>query len=643
MTRGFRLLSAFLILAALGACATAPDPASVQAPVPIERFLDPGGQSFSHRLSPDGQRVAWAEPSGDGMTILVRTLADDTLQRHAIDRSAQGLVWAGDGRHLLLRDDEDGDENDRLRVIDTADPAAPVRDLAGAPGVRLVLDRVSLCDRGKILVRSNGRDPRAFDLVSVDIATGAQRMVERNTNRIVWWRTDRCGKPLYRARARVVERWDDEQRRWSAAFGAQGEETFRPTGAATADGPLFAISDRGRDRRALVRVDPRTGEETVLVDDPIADMDSGVVHPDGSRALLASSMPGYPRDVVLDPGLAAALAPLRPGTPHRLSINDITEDGNRLLVTIATERRGAELHLVDLAGGTSRRLTQSRIAQIADRLADSRPISFPTRDGRTLHGYLTTPADAATPLPTVLLVHGGPWARDNWGYDYLVQFLASRGYAVLRINYRGSSGYGRAFRQAAIGEFAAAMHWDLLDGLTFAITTGAVNPARVAIMGASYGGYAALVGMTMTPANFAAGISIVGISDLVRFLETTPPYWANGIQGWYAYVGNPAKPAQRRSMIEKSPITFADRVTSPLLLIHGANDVRVRVEQSERMAEALRALNKPVDLMVFPDEGHGIRKFRNRATLLRTIESFLDTHIGRRPAGPVAALDALRP
>ncbi len=643
MTRGFRLLGAFLSLAALGACATPPEPDKLQAPIPIERFLDTGGQSFSHRMSPDGLRIAWAESNGDGMAILVRTLADDSVQRHPVERSAQGLVWAGDGRHLLLRDDEEGDENDRLRVLDIADPASPVRDLAGAPGVRLVLERVSLCDRRKVIVRSNRRDARAFDLVSVDIDTGAERMIERNSSRIAWWRTDRCGKPLYRARGLVVERWDDEQRRWNAAFRAQGEETFHPTGAATADGPLFAISDRGRDRRALVRVDPRTGEETLLVDDPIADMESGVVHPDGSRALLASSMPGYPRDVVLDPALAAALAPLRPGAPHRLSINDISEDGTRLLVTIATERRGAELHFVDLAGGTSKRLAQSRIAQIADRLADTRPISFPTRDGRTLHGYLTTPEAATTPLPTVLLVHGGPWARDNWGYDFLVQFLASRGYAVLRINYRGSSGYGRAFRQAAMGEFAAAMHWDLLDGLTFAITTGAVNPARVAIMGASYGGYATLVGMTMTPANFAAGISIVGISDLARFLETTPPYWANGIQGWYTYVGNPAKPAQRRNLIEKSPITFAAQVTSPLLLIHGANDVRVRVEQSERMAEALRALNKPVDLMVFPDEGHGIRKFRNRVAMLRTIESFLDAHIGRRPPGRIAALEALRP
>lgn len=638
MTRGLRLLCALLPLAALAACATPGPQAGAPAPISIERFLATGGQSFSHRLSPDGSRIAWAETDGDAMTILVKTLADGALQRHPLDGTVHGLVWAGDGRHLLLRDDDDGDENDRLRVIDTADPNSAVKDLAGAAGVRLELERVSRCDRSQIVVRSNRRDPRVFDLVAVDVRTGAEREIERNTARVSWWRTDRCGKPLYRSRGRVVERWDGELRRWSTAFTSEGEEAFRPTGVATPDGPLFAISDRGRDRLALVRVDPATGVETVIAEDPVVDVETGVIHPDGRRALLASSMPGYPRDVVIDEALSAALTPLRPGGPHKLTINDISEDGGKFLVTIATERRGAELHLVDVAAGRSERLAASRVAELADRLVDTRPIAFPTRDGRTIHGYLTVPGDGKTPLPTVMLVHGGPWARDNWSYDSLVQFLASRGYAVLRINYRGSSGYGRSFRQAAIGEFAAAMHWDLLDGLTFAITTGAVNPSRVAIVGASYGGYAALVGMTMTPEKFAAGISIVGISDLPRFLETTPPYWATGIQGWYAYVGDPSKPHQRRMMLEKSPITFANQVTSPLLLIHGANDVRVRVEQSTRMAEALRGLNKPVDLMVFPDEGHGVRKFSNRVTLMRTIEQFLDRNIGRRLPARVAAL-----
>ncbi len=640
MTRGLRLLLQILALAALSACALPPQQGSAPpaGPIPIERFLATGGQSFSHRLSPAGDRIAWAENDADRMTVLVRTLSDGAVQRHPVEGIITGIVWAGDNRHLLLRNDEDGDENDRLRVIDTADPSAAAKDLAGATGVRLELLRASLCDRNLIIVRSNRRDARVFDLVAIDVRTGAEREIERNTARIAWWRVDRCGKPLYRARGRVVERWDDTLRRWSTAFDTNGEEVFRPTGVATADGPIFAISDRGRDRLALVRADPETGVETVIADDPVADVDLGVIHPDGRRPLLASAMPGYPRDVVIDAALSAALTPLRPGEPHRLSIADITEDGDRMLVTVATERQGAELHLVDVPTGRSERLARSRIAEISDRLVDSRPISFPTRDGRTVHGYITVPGDGKIPRPTVLLVHGGPWARDSWSYDGMVQFLASRGYVVLRINYRGSTGYGRAFRQAAMGEFAAAMHWDLLDGLTFAITTGAVNPSRVVIAGASYGGYAALVGMSMTPEHFAAGISIVGISDLPRFLETTPPYWSNGIQGWYAYVGDPAKPAQRRNMLQKSPITFAGQVVAPLLLIHGANDVRVRVEQSQMMADALRRQNKPVDLMVFPDEGHGVRKFSNRLVLLRTIEQFLDRHIGRGAGQRIAGL-----
>jgi dipeptidyl aminopeptidase/acylaminoacyl peptidase len=273
-----------------------------------------------------------------------------------------------------------------------------------------------------------------------------------------------------------------------------------------------------------------------------------------------------------------------------------------------------------------------------NKLATAKPVALTARDGLSLHGYLTLPASTgARKLPMVLLVHGGPWRRDRWAEDgtnrWMPNFLANRGYAVLQINYRGSSGYGRAFMEKAIGEFAGRMHDDLVDGVQWAVQQGIADPARVAIFGASYGGYAALVGATFTPEVFACAASFVGASNLALLLEKVPPYWELGIIGWHRYVGDPAKPEDRRDMDARSPLFKVGPQTRPLLVMHGVNDVRVKLEQSELIVQALRKAGRPVEYVTFPGDGHGNQRWPNNLTMYRKTEDFLAQCLGGRSSG----------
>jgi dipeptidyl aminopeptidase/acylaminoacyl peptidase len=260
-----------------------------------------------------------------------------------------------------------------------------------------------------------------------------------------------------------------------------------------------------------------------------------------------------------------------------------------------------------------------------------KPVRFPARDGLELNGYLTIPnGTGGKNLPLVLAVHGGPFWRDSWGYVAWDQFFANRGYAVLRVNYRGSTGYGRAFMRAAKKQFARKMHDDLIDGVNWAIGEGIADPEKIAIYGRSYGGYATLVGLTFTPEVFAAGVDVVGLSDLVTAFETFPAYWKNGLARWHLYVGHLDNPEDRADMDSRSPINFVERIAKPLLVAQGANDVRVVREHSDRIVEVARKKGLDVEYLVFDDEGHAIRKWRNKMTLARAIERFLAKHLGGR-------------
>jgi dipeptidyl aminopeptidase/acylaminoacyl peptidase len=345
---------------------------------------------------------------------------------------------------------------------------------------------------------------------------------------------------------------------------------------------------------------------------------------------------------VLDRSIAedfAAIAKVRRG---EFSVVDRDLADRSWLVEYNTDDGPIYYYTYDRASKKSQLLFSSRPQLENLSLAQMQPISYQSRDRLTIHGYLTTPVGIpAKNLPTVLLVHGGPWARDTWGYDSMVQWLANRGYAVLQVNFRGSSGYGKKFLNAGNREWAGKMHDDLIDGVNWIVKQGIADPKKVAIVGGSYGGYATLVGLTFTPNVFAAGVDIVGPSNLITLIESIPPYWTPMMAMFRYRVGDPEKDAE--FLKSRSPLFFADRIKAPLLIGQGANDPRVKQAESEQIVAAMRKANKPVEYILYTDEGHSFARPENRLHFFAKTEEFLGKYLGGRvePMGNIPGNSAV--
>jgi dipeptidyl aminopeptidase/acylaminoacyl peptidase len=402
----------------------------------------------------------------------------------------------------------------------------------------------------------------------------------------------------------------------------------------------WALSNRGRKRMALVRLDLRNGREELLYEHPSADISGGRVL-DGGFLSFVWAWPAFQEWRFYDAFLEADLSPYL--KRERSAVYLLSEDRQRRWMTfgVASDRGDGTIYLMDRGPGETKVLAESPLAAYRDQLAPMEPVTFTARDGLTLHGLLTVPLGASGPRPMVLLVHGGPWAHDNWGFNATVQFLANRGYAVLQVNYRGSTGYGREYTLAGTREFARKMHDDLVDGVRWAIDRGVADPKKVAIMGASYGGYSALSGAAFTPDMFVAAVDVVGIADMVSLIEDWPKYWRVGDMGfWSRFFADPRKPEERSLLAERSPLNHVDAIRVPLLVVQGANDVRVRRDQSDRMVAALRAHNHEVEYLLFPDEGHSFNRTPNRIAYMRAVERFLARHLGGRDGGDGLDTDA---
>lgn len=626
----------------LGGCAVAPTHAGLQTPtalpplLPVRSFVADLDSSGAYQVSPDGKKLMWSARIGLGPGLFVKDLASGNTRRFSV----RGIgVWARDSRHVLLHMDASGDENTHLVALDVQAEAPVLKDLTPFAGARSHL-LLQLADSLDLLVQSNQRDPKVFDLYRWVHATGELRLVARNPGDVALWLPDAQGQLLGRARRRDG-RWAFETpdgpaaAPWRERFTVGMLQTVTPLLAAQDGSFVWALSDRGRDKLALVKL-YLDGKEEVVHADARVDVSQVVFSPRRQVPLAVAVEPDVQEWHFIDAAFGRIAQRLQGSAPSRLNFVSMSDD-EELLVAGTVHREGGA-HLLyrrsDDSVLTLAELSRSRW-HARSPLPETQPLGFKSRDGLDLNGYLTLPALAtARPLPAVVYVHGGPWARDrHLGGDAMVDFLANRGYAVLQVNYRGSTGYGRAFRDAAQGEFAAAMQTDLIDGLDHLIGRGIVDAGRVAIMGTSYGGYASLVGMTFAPARFACGISVVGMSDLSRLLEQAPPYWEMGLPMWKHFVGDPADPAQREQMRQRSPLYRAAAASGPLLLMHGAHDPRVRLDQSQRMAQALRDAGKRVELHVFDQAGHGFHRWQDRLRQFRLTEDFLVPCLGGRSGG----------
>lgn len=616
--------------------------------ITVEEFFDPPVRA-SASISPDGTKIAYLAPRKNRLNVWVQTLDDDNnaaarCVTYDETRSVTGFLWVDDPRWLLYVQDSGGDENWHLYRVDLDSPGTPALDLTPYPGVRLLGLEQPHGRPGKLFVQLNHRRIDQIDLYELDVAPGELTMLAENPGNVMSWF---CGPHHEVFTQSLTPEGDIEFSRYESGAleslviynGADYPVGMHPT-QITPDGTgLWMGSSRDTDRTRLVRLDLATGEESVIDSHPSFDLSAALglapalIRHRKTGELLAVRYLGERQDIrVLDPDFAPVLEKLQELSDGDLAEISCDENGNRWVVSFTHDRDPGVTYFYDHERGESRQLFRPYPHLDPATLAPMTPVTIASRDGLSLHSYLTLPVGVEPAgLPLVLVVHGGPWHRDSWGFDPSVQLLANRGYAVLQVNFRGSTGYGKAFTKAAIGEFAGKMHDDLIDAVDWAVKQGYADPSRVAIFGGSYGGYSALVGVTFTPDVFAAAIDYVGISNLANFMRTLPAFVRpNLTNNWYRYVGDPAVPEQEADMLARSPISRVDQIRTPLLVVQGANDVRVVQAESDNIVAALRARGVEVEYMVKEDEGHGFLNPENQIDLFLATERFLAQYLGGR-------------
>ena len=608
--------------------------------IPLRHLFDNPERALT-RLSPDGTRISWLAPRDGVLNVWVRDVAggEAVPVTDDRDRGVRSYLWSRDSTRILYLQDTGGDENHHLLVID-ASGRGRARDLTPFPGVRAGLIATPRATPRHVLVSMNLRDRSLFDAHRLTLASGRLELIGRNPGNVLGWLADRDGR-LRAAYAQtpagdyelLVRDGEDDDLRVVAEFANEdgGQPySFTPDGTG-----LWVGSARGSDLVRLVELDPADGSEREIDRDEEVDLGGPVVS-DLTGELLGAV---YLRDRVVmhafDERLARdweAVRALHHGDP-RITGQDAAE--TKWIVAFDDDRDPGATFLYDRETGASDFLHRSRPWLDPATLAPMTPVEITSRDGLALHCYLTLPLDAEPrALPAVLVVHGGPWARDAWGYDPQAQMLANRGYAVLQVNYRGSTGFGKAFTHAAEHEFAGKMHDDLIDGVEWLVGQGIADRARIGIYGGSYGGYAALVGASFTPGVFAAAVSMVGPSSLVTLVRSFPPYWRPLLAStWFRYVGDPEDPEQLADLEARSPLNRVNDIAAPLLVIQGANDPRVTKAESDQIVEALRARGVAVEYLVKDDEGHGFVKPENRLEAYGAIERFFARHLGGRTEG----------
>ena len=611
--------------------------------IPLERFFE-NPEKANAKISPDARQLAYLAPEEGRMNVWVRHLAaaggTDTCVTHDHSRGIAEYFWTRDSTGIVYLQDQAGDENFHLFLADLARPAAPAIDLTPFPGVKTTVVAVPPEDPSAVVVATNARDRQMFDAHRLDLAARRLTMVAENPGDVVAWLADRGG----RVRAALAETpaGDREVRVRSSeaepflTVASYANEDGARLFAFTPDGTaLWAGSALGSDLERLVRLDAATGDETHVAGDEKADLAGPVVSERTGELLAATFVRDRLVTQVFDDRLLDdfdRLARVHPGDASVVS-TDAAEQ--HLVVTFNHDRDPGATFLYDRRSGSAELLLRPYPWLDPDHLAPMAPVQVTSRDGLELHCYLTLPVGLEPRgLPMVLVVHGGPWTRDAWGYQPVVQFLANRGYAVLQVNYRGSVGFGKAFTHAAEHEFAGRMHDDLIDAVEWTVVQGYADRDRIGIYGASYGGYAALVGITFTPDVFAAAVSYVGPSSLVSLIRSFPDYWRPMLAAtWFRYVGDPNDPAEEADMAARSPLSRVDRVRTPLLVAQGANDPRVTKAESDRIVAALRARGVEVEYLVKDDEGHGFANPENRMDLFRAVERFFARHLTpqRRP------------
>lgn len=603
--------------------------------IPLENFFKNPERSV-YRISPDGKYLSYMAPYERRMNIFVQEIGADSAVRltSETERDVDNYFWANNSRILFLKD-AGGDENYQLYGVDFN--GENHKALTAFPKVRTqIIDDLPEID-SEIIVGLNKRTPEVFDPYRLNVETGELTLLAENPGIIQDWMTDHDGK--LRVAIAIVDGVNQsllyretEKDTFRTVLTTSFKETLSPYFFTPDNQRLYAASNLGRDKEAFVEFDPTTGKEVaVLYENDKYDI-SGASYSHKKKNLKSVSFQSHQRRErhFFDEEFKSTFDKLSAKLPGvELGIVDLTKDENKMVAYTYTDKTQGAYYLYDVALD---KLDQ--IAEISPWLDESQMaamncVTYTSRDGLTIEAYLTLPngytVETAKQLPVVVNPHGGPWARDVWDFNPEVQFLANRGYAVFQMNFRGSTGFGRAFWEASFKQWGKTMQDDITDGVNWLVEKGIADPKKIAIYGGSYGGYATLAGLAFTPDLYACGVDYVGVSNLFTFMNTIPPYWKPLLDMMYEMVGNPI--ADSTLMANASPALHADKIKVPLFVAQGANDPRVNKDESDQMVEALKARGVEVQYLVKDNEGHGFHNEENQFEFYRAMETFLDQHL----------------
>ncbi|GGX43256.1 S9 family peptidase [Saccharospirillum salsuginis] len=595
------------------------------------------------RISPDGQHLTWLAPLDGVMNIWLAPSDDlDTARPITRDthRGIQSHLWAPNGRVVLYDQDRDGDENWHIYGINVE--SGQCLDLTPIDGVAAFVAKLSYHHPDSLVVGLNDRDESLHDLYVINVLTGERRLLVENPGyQLITVDRDfqvRLGEKMEADGS--VQRYRFEREEWRPFDRIPVEDSMTTYIVGFENDPdqLLMVDSRDRDTAALVRWNLASGKSETLLSDERADVSDVMIQPVTHTVQAAAVEYERLEWTPLAAGIENDLAYLNTVCDGDFSVVSRTRDDRQWIVAYSSPEQPGRFYRYDRANKTTDFLFNSRPDLENAPLSPMHPVIIPARDGLNLVSYLTLPLESdpdrsgvpSAPLPMVLLVHGGPWGRDSYGPDAKHHWLANRGYAVLSVNFRGSSGFGKAFINAGDREWAGNMHNDLVDAVDWAVEHGIAQRDKVAIMGGSYGGYATLASLTFTPDVFACGVDLVGPANLITLLESIPPYWATIFDMFANRVGDPRTEAGRAFLRESSPLTFVDRICKPLLIGQGANDPRVKQQESDQIVAAMKENDIPVTYALYPDEGHGFVRPENALSFNAIAEHFLATVLGGR-------------
>ncbi|MBD2245682.1 S9 family peptidase [Nostoc sp. FACHB-888] len=611
---------------------------SAQAPslpplIPRE-ILFGNPEKTSPQLSSDGKYLAYIAPDEKNvLQVWLRTVGqeDDQILTADKKRGIRIFFWTYNADQLIYMQDSDGDENFHLHLVNIHSKI--VRDLTPFQGVKAELVELEPKFPDQMLVALNLNNPQKFDVYRINLKNGAVEFDTDNPGNIISWTSD-ADFQIRAATASTPDGGYDlllqkPDKQWETHRHWGPEEEGNSVSFSTDGKTLYIQGNHDANAKRLLAVDLDTRQETVIAEDEQYDVVGIIIQP-LTRVIQAVSFYKDKQEWrVIDQSIAADFEEIAKVRPGEFSVISRDLEDKTWLVGYRTDNGPVYYYAYNRESKTSTFLFSNQPKLETLQLASMQPISYEARDGLTIHSYLTTPVGIATQnLPTVLLVHGGPWARDVWGFSPTAQWLANRGYAVLQVNFRGSTGYGKAFLNAGNREWAGKMHDDLIDSVNWLVEKGISDPQKIAIMGGSYGGYATLVGLTFTPEIFAAGVDIVGPSSLITLIETIPPYWEPMRAALYHRVGN--LETEEEFLKSRSPLFFADRIQKPLLIGQGANDPRVKQSESDQIVNAMQEAGLPVQYALYTDEGHGFARPENRLHFFAIAEEFLAKYLGGR-------------